>query len=152
MTQKELDNYYINVAELCSQNSKAIRLKVGAVLVKDQQIISDGFNGTPSGFENECETCKHIETCKNDCSCCNNKELITKPYVIHAESNCLMKSLKNGNSTDGATIYVTHAPCVECSKQIIQSGVKRVVYKNLYKTLDSVNLIIRANINVERIK
>ena len=72
--------------------------------------------------------------------------------MIHAESNCLMKSLKNGNSTDGATIYVTHAPCVECSKQIIQSGVKRVVYKNLYKTLDGVNLLIRANINVERIQ
>ena len=152
MNQTELDNYYLSVANLCSQNSKAIRLKVGAIIVKNQQIISDGFNGTPSGFENTCEICKYIDTCEEKrCNCCDKQELITKPYVIHAESNCLMKSLKNGNSTDGATIYVTHAPCIECAKQIIQSGIKRFVYNNPYRSIDGINLLNRANIQVDQI-
>lgn len=174
MTQKELDSYYIKVADFCSKNSKANRLNVGAILVKDQQIISDGFNGTPRGFENECEdiicdqgyvNCTKVikdpdtgeckETyCKGVCmasnhSLCPHATLKTKPYVLHAEANCLMKSLRQGNSTVGSTIYITHAPCVECSKLIIQAGVSRVVYRYPYKTEDGINILKKANINVE---
>ena len=175
MTQKELDTYYIKVADLCSNNSKANRLNVGAILVKDQQIISDGFNGTPCGFENECEdivcercfvNCTKIVKdsstgedkkiyCESVCLdsnhiLCKYATLKTKPYVLHAEANCLMKSLRQGNSTVGSTIYITHAPCVECSKLIIQAGVSRVVYRYSYKTEDGINILKKANIAVEK--
>ena len=132
----------MKVADICAKNSKAKRLNVGAILVKNQQIISDGFNGTPNGFENDCE----IESTDSD----GNKILVTKPYVLHAESNCLMKSLRHGISTVGSTIYVTHAPCVECSKLIIQAGVERVVYHEPYKSEDGLNILKKAKLKVEQ--
>ncbi len=146
----------MKIANICADNSKAKRLKVGAILVKDNQIISDGFNGTPHGFENNCEyiICpKNNKECTSDCKNyinCDIKRLKTKPYVIHAEANCLMKSLINGNSTKNSTIYITHAPCVECAKLIIQSGIKKVIYLNDYKNNDGINILKRANILIEK--
>ena len=140
MTQQELDTYYIKVAQICSENSKANKLKVGAIIVKDQQIISDGFNGTPSGFDNQCEDEKHkkLDRCslcsQEHCEGCDNIELLTRPEVMHAESNAITKCAKYGKATLGSTIYITHTPCIECAKLIIQAGIKRVVYKNFYKS------------------
>lgn len=157
MNQKDLDNYYMSIANICANNSMAKKLQVGAILVKDQQIISDGFNGTPKGFENDCEyvICtknnkKCTFNCKNSINC-EYKELKTKPYVIHAEANCLMKSLNHGNSTKNSTLYITHAPCIECAKLIIQAGVIRVVYLNDYKNTDGISILERSNIIVEKL-
>ena len=156
MTQQELDTYYIKVAEICSENSKANKLKVGAIIVKDQQIISDGFNGTPSGFDNQCEDEKHKESSKctycgqEHCEGCKNIELVTRPEVMHAESNAITKCAKYGKATLGSTIYITHTPCIECAKLIIQAGIKRVVYKNFYKTLDGVEILRKSGIEVEQ--
>lgn len=183
MTQSELDQYYLKVATICSKNSKARRLQVGAILVKDQQIISDGFNGTPRSFDNNCEweKCKsgffddeEIEksseknlvektfpgklSCKRykenlTCAGCTNLVLKTIPYVLHAEANCLMKTLRHGSviSTVGSTIYITHAPCIECSKLIVQAGITRVVYANAYKTTQGIDLLKKAGIQVDEI-
>ena len=109
--------------------------QVGALIVKDKMIISDGYNGTPSGFENICE----------------DENGVTKPYVLHAEANAITKVAKSGNSSEGATLYVTASPCLECSKLIIQSGIKRVVYKDEYRLTDGVDLLRRAGIEVEKI-
>ena len=109
------------------------RRKVGALLVKDRMIISDGFNGTPAGFENICED---PSTGK------------TKPYVLHAEANAITKVAKSGNNSEGATLYVTDAPCLECSKLIIQAGIKRVVYMIEYSVKDGIELLRRAGIEV----
>jgi dCMP deaminase len=105
---------------------------VGAILVKDQMIISDGYNGTPSGFENICEDDNNV----------------SKPYVLHAEANALTKVARSNNSSEGATLYVTASPCLECSKLIIQSGIKRVVYGEEYRIMDGVELLKRAGIEV----
>ena len=121
MTQERLDKYYIKVAQVCAKNSYAIKLKVGAIIVKDNQIISDGFNGTPSGFANKCEIFNVYG------------ELCTLPYVLHAESNAISKCAKWYSSTEGATLYVTLSPCFDCAKMIIQSGIKRVCYEELYR-------------------
>ena len=110
----KFDDKYIAMAQIWAENSYCRRRKVGALLVKDKMIISDGYNGTPSGFENICE----------------DENGITKPYVLHAEANAITKVAKSGNSSDGATLYVTAAPCIECSKLIIQAGIKKVVYKD----------------------
>ena len=107
---EKFDHSYLEMAEIWAQNSYCKRRKVGALLVKDRMIISDGYNGTPSGFENICE-----------------EDGVTKPYVLHAEANAITKVAKSGNSSEGATLYVTASPCLECSKLIIQSGIKRVV-------------------------
>ena len=138
MTQEQSDKYYIKVAQLCANNSYALKLKVGAVIVKDDQIISDGFNGTPCGFENRCET-KNI-----------NGELQTLPYVLHAESNAILKCAKYGRSTNGATLYITHSPCIECAKLIIQAGIVRVVYLEDYRKSEGLELLKKAGINVEK--
>lgn len=138
MTQEQSDKYYIKVAQLCANNSYALKLKVGAVIVKDDQIISDGFNGTPCGFENRCET-KNI-----------NGELKTLPYVLHAESNAILKCAKYGKSTNGATLYITHSPCIECAKLIIQAGIVRVVYLDVYRTIDGIVILRKSGINVEK--
>ena len=138
MTQEQSDKYYIKVAKLCAKNSYALKLKVGAVIVKDEQIISDGFNGTPCGFENVCET-RNI-----------NGELNTLPYVLHAESNAILKCAKYGRPTNGSTLYITHSPCIECAKLIIQAGIIRVVYIEDYKKLEGLELLKRAGIKVEK--
>ena len=131
---KKFDQRYLEMAEIWAQNSYCKRRQVGALLVKDNMIISDGYNGTPSGFENVCE-----------------ENGVTKPYVLHAEANAISKVAKSGNSSLGATLYVTASPCIECSKLIIQSGIKRVVYKDEYRLTDGVDLLRRAGIEVEKV-
>lgn len=130
--QIELDRRYMQMAVIWAENSYCKRRQVGALIVKDKMIISDGYNGTPSGFENVCE----------------DEDGITKPYVLHAEANAITKIARSGNSSDGATLYVTAAPCIECSKLIIQAGIKRVVYGEKYRLEDGVNLLKRAKIDV----
>lgn len=137
MTEKDkkeelLDKRYMRMAFIWSENSYCKRRKVGALLVKDKMIISDGYNGTPSGFENICED-------END---------ITKPYVLHAEANAITKVARSNNSSDGATLYVTSSPCIECAKLIIQAGIKRVVYSDSYRLSDGIELLERANIEL----
>jgi dCMP deaminase len=134
--QKLLDQRYLKMAMIWAQNSYCKRRKVGALIVKNKMIISDGYNGTPSGFENICED-------EN-----NN----TKPYVLHAEANAITKVAKSGNSSDGATLYVTSSPCLECSKLIIQAGIKRVVFTESYRIEDGINLLKRANIEVKQVE
>lgn len=133
MTKQELlDNRYMRMARIWSENSYCERRKVGALLVKNKMIISDGYNGTPSGFENNCED-------ENNAS---------KPYVLHAEANAISKIARSHNSSDNATLYVTASPCIECAKLIIQSGIKRVVYGEKYRIMDGVELLERAEIEV----
>ncbi len=130
--QELLDIRYMRMAFIWSENSYCKRRRVGALLVKDKMIISDGFNGTPSGFENVCEDDNNV----------------TKPYVLHAEANAITKVARSNNSSDGATLYVTSSPCIECAKLIIQAGIKRVVYSDSYRLSDGVELLERADINV----
>lgn len=134
--QQILDQRYLKMADIWAQNSYCKRRKVGALLVKDKMIISDGYNGTPSGFENECE----------------DEDNKTKTYVLHAEANAITKVAKSGNSSLGATLYVTSSPCIECSKLIIQAGIKRVVFTESYRLEDGINLLKRANIDVEQVE
>ncbi|MBO4585443.1 MAG: dCMP deaminase family protein [Bacteroidales bacterium] len=130
----KFDHSYLQMAEVWAQNSYCKRRKVGALIVKDKMIISDGYNGTPSGFENICE----------------DENGVTKPYVLHAEANAITKVAKSGNSSSGATLYVTASPCMECSKLIIQSGISRVVYRDAYRLMDGIELLKRAGIEVEQ--
>ena len=130
--EKKFDASYLEMASVWAKNSYCKRRQVGAIIVKDRMIISDGYNGTPSGFENVCED-------END---------VTKPYVLHAEANAITKVAKSGNSSEGATLYVTASPCLECSKLIIQAGIKRVVYRDEYRILDGVELLRRAGVEV----
>jgi dCMP deaminase len=127
-----LDKRYLQMARIWAQNSYCKRRQVGALLVKDKMIISDGYNGTPSGFENECEE-------END---------TTKPYVLHAEANAITKVAKSANSSLGATLYVTAAPCIECAKLIIQAGIKRVVYSDMYRLDDGKRLLEQAGVEM----
>ena len=128
--QENLDKRYLRMASIWAENSYCQRRKVGAIIVKDQMIISDGYNGTPSGFENICE----------------DEDGRTKPYVLHAEANAITKVARSNNSSDNATLYVTASPCVECAKLIIQAGIKRVVYNELYRICDGLDLLTRAAI------
>ena len=130
--QLELDKRYLRMARIWAENSYCTRRKVGALIVKDKMIISDGYNGTPAGFENVCEL----------------DDGTTKPYVLHAEANAITKIAKSGNNSDGATLYVTTSPCMECSKLIIQSGIRRVVYSESYRLTDGVDLLKRAGVEV----
>lgn len=134
MDINKFDKSYLEMAEVWAQNSYCKRRKVGALLVKDRTIISDGYNGTPSGFENICE----------------DEDGVTKPYVLHAEANAITKVAKSGNSSEGATLYVTASPCAECAKLIIQSGISRVVYRDAYRLTDGIDLLKRAGITVEQ--
>ena len=127
-----LDLRYLRMARIWAKNSYCKRRQVGALVVKDKMIISDGYNGTPSGFENICE----------------DENNLTKPYVLHAEANAITKLARSSNNSDRATLYVTAAPCLECSKLIIQAGIKRVVYGEAYRLEDGINLLRRANIEV----
>ena len=128
----ELDLRYLRMARIWAENSYCERRKVGALIVKDKMIISDGYNGTPAGFENECEDENHL----------------TKPYELHAEANAITKIARSGNNSEGATLYVTDAPCIECSKLIIQSGIKKVFYARQYRLTDGIDLLQRAGIEV----
>jgi len=135
MKDKKFDNRYIEMAHVWSKNSYCERRKVGALLVKDKMIISDGYNGTPAGFENVCE----------------DEENVTKTYVLHAEANAITKVAKSNNSSEGATLFITDSPCIECAKLIIQSGIKRVVYDRKYRITDGLDLLERAGVEVEEI-
>ena len=130
--QNLLDQRYLKMAAIWAQNSYCARRKVGALLVKNKMIISDGYNGTPSGFENICE----------------DENGNTKPYVLHAEANAITKVAKSGNSSEGATLYVTSSPCLECAKLIIQAGIRRVVFTDNYRLEDGISLLKRANIEI----
>lgn len=132
---QKLDDRYMEMASVWAKNSYCKRRQVGALLVKDRMIISDGYNGTPSGFENVCE----------------DESGVTKPYVLHAEANAISKVAKSGNSSDGATLYVTASPCMECSKLIIQAGIRRVVYRDEYRLTDGIDLLRRAGVEVDKI-
>ena len=128
--QEVLDKRYLRMAEIWAENSYCIRRKVGAIIVKNSMIISDGFNGTPSGFENVCE----------------DEDGITKPYVLHAEANAITKVARSNNSSEGSTLYITASPCLECSKLIIQAGITRVVFNDLYRLADGIDLLKRAGV------
>ena len=125
-----LDKRYLRMARIWAENSYCQRRKVGAILVNGQMINSDGYNGTPAGFENVCE----------------DESGITKPYVLHAEANAITKVARSNNSSQGATLYVTASPCIECSKLIIQAGISRVVYQDEYRLTDGVDLLRRVGI------
>ena len=131
----KFDDKYMQMASVWATNSYCKRRQVGALIVKDRMIISDGYNGTPSGFENICE----------------DENGVTKPYVLHAEANAISKVAQSGNSSEGATLYVTASPCMECAKLIIQSGIRRVVYRDEYRLTDGIDLLRRAGIEVEKI-
>ncbi len=133
--QIQFDKSYLKMAATWAENSYCIRRQVGALIVKDRSIISDGYNGTPAGFENVCE----------------DEAGFTKPYVLHAEANAITKMAKSNNSSIGATLYVTAAPCLECSKLIIQSGISRVVYRDSYRVNDGIELLERAGVTVLQI-
>lgn len=153
----ELDKRYLRMARIWSENSYAIRRQVGCLIVKDRMIISDGYNGTPSGFENICEDaiCQKPNDpyCPGgpECFNCEFVKLKTKPYVLHAEANAISKLAKSLNNSEGATLYVTDEPCLECSKMIIQAGIKRVVFWRDYHSHDGVQLLLRAGIKIDQI-
>ena len=128
--QRQLDIRYLRMARIWAENSYCVRRKVGALIVKDKMIISDGYNGTPSGFENICE----------------DQHGHTKPSVLHAEANAITKVAKSANNCDGSTLYITAAPCIECSKLIIQAGIKRVVYCEEYRSEEGLNLLRKVGI------
>ena len=131
--QLRLDQRYLRLARIWAENSYCQRRKVGALVVKEKMIISDGYNGTPSGFENVCEDATNT----------------TKPYVLHAEANAITKLARSSNNSDGATLYVTASPCIECAKLIIQAGIKRVIYGEQYRLTDGIDLLRRAGIEVK---
>ena len=131
--QLRLDLRYLRMARIWAENSYCQRRKVGALVVKENMIISDGYNGTPSGLENVCE----------------DEMNVTKPYVLHAEANAITKLARSSNNSDGATLYVTASPCIECAKLIIQAGIKRVIYGEQYRLTDGIDLLKRANIEVK---
>jgi len=130
--QQALDKRYLRMAAIWAENSYCIRRQVGVLIVKDKMIISDGYNGTPSGFENICE----------------DEAGLTKPYVLHAEANAITKIACSNNNSKDATLYVTASPCIECAKLIIQAGIKRVVYSEKYRLTDGIELLEKAKIEV----
>lgn len=130
--QSLLDSRYLRMAQIWAENSYCTRRQVGCLVVKDKRIISDGYNGTPSGFENVCE----------------DENGVTKPYVLHAEANAITKLARSANNSDGATLYVTDAPCIECAKLIIQAGIRRIVFSRQYRLTDGLDLLRRAGIEI----
>lgn len=133
--QEQLDRRYMRMAFIWAENSYCKRRQVGALLVKDKMIISDGYNGTPSGFENVCE----------------DEHDVTKPYVLHAEANAITKVARSNNSSEDATLYVTSSPCIECAKLIIQAGIKRVVYADSYRLSDGIDLLKQVDIELSEV-
>lgn len=130
--QRLLDSRYLRMAFIWAENSYCQRRQVGAILVKDNMIISDGFNGTPSGFENRCE----------------DEDGVTFPYVLHAEANAITKVARSNNSSEGSTLYITTSPCMECSKLIIQAGIRRIVYAEKYRITNGLDLLEKAGVEV----
>ena len=130
--QRKLDLRYLKMARIWAENSYCVRRQVGALIVKDKMIISDGYNGTPSGFENVCE---------NDMG-------LTKPYVLHAEANAITKVAKSANNCDGATLYITTSPCMECSKLIIQAGIRRVVFSEKYHNTEGLDILAKVGVEL----
>ncbi len=133
--QDLLDRRYLRMARIWAENSYCQRRKVGALMVKDRTIISDGFNGTPAGFENVCE----------------DESGVTKSYVLHAEANAITKVARSNNSSEGATLYVTASPCLDCAKLIIQAGIKRVVFDETYRITEGIDLLRRAHVEVSHL-
>lgn len=168
-TQRSLDEAYMACARAVAALSHAERKKVGAIMVSGGDghgIIAEGYNGTPSGFDNGCEVpdqshalVPNWDATKFYCGVCDKQfdhpqqhvALLTKPEVLHAESNAIAKVAKSTNSSQGATLYVTCSPCYECSKMIIQAGIKRVVYEEEYRLAEGLALLLKANIEVERL-
>jgi dCMP deaminase len=138
--QARYDQMYLDICERISHMSFAVRAKVGAILVKDDNIISMGWNGMPSGFNNNCEYQKPN---------CSFGNIITKPEALHAESNCISKVAKSSNSSLGATMYITMSPCMDCAKLIVQSGVSRVVYKKFYRDKKVLDFLLECGIIIE---
>jgi dCMP deaminase len=132
---RKMDLVYLRMAEVWGTNSHCNRMKVGSLIVKDKSIISDGYNGSPTGFSNDCE----------------DEENTTLSYVLHAEANAITKLAKSTQSSDGSTLYVTVSPCFECSKLIIQSGIKRLVFRDLYRKVESLEFLFKAGIEIVRI-
>ncbi len=130
-----LDTRYLRMARIWSENSYCVRRKVGALIVKDKMIISDGYNGTPSGFPNICE----------------DEDAMTFPYVLHAEANAITKVARSNNSSEGSTLYLTASPCMECANLIFQAGIKRVVFSDLYRITDGIDLLRRAGVDIVHI-
>jgi len=164
---RNFDYQYLRIAKIWSENSYSRRNKVGAIIVKDGMIISDGYNGTPAGFDNNCENEVKCDvdpsdsldggasicmTYNDDCNKCPHHYLVTKPEVLHAEANAITKVAKTTNSSDGSTLYVTLSPCIECAKLIIQAGIKRVVYNDVYRNTDGLELLKKAGIELVQIK
>jgi dCMP deaminase len=143
LKQKFVD-YFMDVAERTSQLSHAVRLKVGAIIVKEDRIISIGYNGMPSGWDNNCEYEEIYDYKFND----EHYQLKTRPEVLHAESNCLAKLAKSNESGMGATLFITHAPCIECAKLIYQSGINSIYYRNAYRSDDGINFLNKSGVNV----
>ena len=134
--RERLDRRYLRMARIWAENSYCDRRKVGALMVKERTIISDGYNGTPAGFENVCE----------------DEAGVTKPYVLHAEANAITKVARSGNSSQGATLYITASPCLDCAKLIIQAGITRVVFSDLYRITDGIDLLRRAGVEVSQLE
>ncbi len=134
--QSLVDRRYLRMAKVWAENSYCERRQVGALIVKNKMIISDGYNGTPTGFENICE----------------DEEGKTKSYVLHAEANAITKVAKTNQSSEGATLYITASPCIECAKLIIQAGIERVVYADKYRSKEGIELLDRAGIATEFIE
>ena len=130
--QRKLDIRYLKMARIWAENSYCVRRQVGALIVKDKMIISDGYNGTPSGFENICESDMGV----------------TKPYVLHAEANAITKVAKSANNCDGGTLYVTTSPCMECSKLIIQAGIRRVVFSEKYHNTEGLDILSKVGVEL----
>ena len=133
--QQQFDLRYIQMARVWAKNSYCKRRQVGALLVNDHMIISDGYNGTPSGFENDCE----------------DENGQSKAYVLHAEANAITKVAKSNNSSNGATLYITDSPCMDCAKLIIQAGIIRVIYGDEYRITDGIKLLEKAGIEILKI-
>jgi dCMP deaminase len=133
---KKMDRVYLRMSEVWSENSYCNRMKVGSLIVKNKSIISDGYNGSPSGFPNQCE----------------DDENVTLPHVLHAEANAITKLARSTQSSDGATLYVTVSPCFECSKLIIQAGIKRLVFRDLYRKTESLTFLLSGGVELVRIK
>lgn len=146
------DSKYLRMAQIWASNSYARRSKVGALIVKNGMIISDGYNGTPSGFDNNCEIEEMVTYREGSLDEYTVKELVTKPEVLHAEANAITKVAKSTNSSEGATMYVTLSPCLECAKLIIQAGIKRLVYNEEYRDTSGLELLKKAGVEVEQIK
>jgi dCMP deaminase len=142
MKQKFIDAH-MKVAETYAQLSSAKRLQVGAVIVKNDTIIGIGYNGTPSGWDNDCEYAEYYED--------GDFIIKTKPEVIHAESNALCKVTKSTNSSEGADMFVTHAPCIHCAKLIHQSGVRKVFYRNTYRDESGLKFLEKCGVEIEKV-